>query len=127
MTSLKVFTWQTWVKVVIGLALAVFGVLTQFNVVINEAPAEPKIVRVADGDLVKHDGMMSRETCQGLRKHRGEAKRHFLDSYGIPKDHESSLGLYYPLRGTSGYQTCDLRFDFDDKLSGVEMTLWSDE
>lgn len=130
MDSKRAFRWQNWVKVFLGLVIALVGVFTQFNIVINQAPPEPKFVRVASDDLIKRDGMVSRATCRGFHKHRGEAKRHFLDTYGLPKGSEESgtvLGLIYPLRNADGFQTCDLRFDLDDKLSGVDMTLWSDE
>lgn len=118
-----------WIKLIVTAVVAVAGAISVFpNIIINrvQPSSEPRIVRVSNGDLVKHDGKITRATCRSLAEnHKNTRYRAVLDTYGVPDGGEQDLGtgwLTYPLRGEKD-GTCSLNFDYDDKLYSVEMTI----
>lgn len=118
-----------WVRLTIVTILALVGILIQFDVTIKQevSPDGIKVVQVSETELIKKDGKISRRACVGLEKHKGEKKRHFLDTFGLPEGYDNYGNLTYQIRGEEVYEVCTLDFDFKNKLQGVSMYLWYDE
>ena len=119
-----------WIKLILALVVAVFGILTQFDVTINQEVGGPEVQLVkTEGALIQtdRDGKLSQAECLGLEKHAGENWQMFVDTFGIPAEgggSERGEPLEFPLSGKDHTMRCTLYFDYDDQLESVSMDLW---
>jgi hypothetical protein len=127
---------MNWVRLILAVSIAIFGVLTQFNVTINKQVGGPEFkVAAVEGDLVKSekDGKVSKAECMGLVKHKGAERQDILDTFGLPKhDDYNDGGIGFELSDGDDFTWCTLRFsdptnDDQPKLVGVTMDLWNEE
>jgi hypothetical protein len=127
---------KNWFKLVLTLAIMIFGIFTQFDLTINKQVGGPEFkVAAVEGDLVKSekDGKMSKAECMGLAKHKDADRQDILDTFGLPENDVYSDGaIGFDLTdGDGDFTWCTLHFEDDDegraKLVGVTMDLWGKE
>jgi hypothetical protein len=116
-----------WARLIVGLAVCVFGVLTQFNVTINQSVEKPKIVRVVSASNptpVEKDGKLTEGECYAIAKDPGKwDKAKLIDTFGVPKNDDYDA-LFYPLKGSDDLD-CTINFSGDDnEVSSVEIDLY---
>lgn len=119
-----------WTRLIVGLAVCIFGVLTQFNVTINQSVEKPKIVRVISASNptpVEKSGELTDGECYAIAKDPDKwTKRKLLDTFGTPEDYDGG-NLYYPLKGESKRKLMNCRISIlDQKIDGISIDLYSD-
>lgn len=107
---------MAWARLVLALVVIIAGVLTQFDVTVNQTVVRPR-------PLVKRNGTIPRADCLALGKRKGKSAREFIDTYGYPKgDDDGTDDLTYPLSEDKKL-TCWLWFD-NDKLDAVSVDVF---
>lgn len=119
-------------KLILGLCtiLALLVIKVTFNVSITQTRDEvvaTQEVEKARAATMKR-GELTTGQCYMLAKDPGDwDMRRLIDTFGFPKDSDSvnASSVHYPLKGKD-WESCDISFDYKDKLERVSMDLYLD-
>lgn len=114
----------SWIKLLLGVVIAVAGVLTQFDITVRQDITKPSVKRVAVAhrDRIEKKGEIPEGECYDIKN--GDRIDNLLDTYGVPSksdDYTPGFDLNYPLAGKDG-RWCSIDI-FDGKVDGVSVDL----